>query len=416
MRIRTVEPSLEKLIGAQQPRHSLSQEFYIDENIFQKDMEGVISKQWLLVEHESRIKQPGDYFLFEIGDESIIIIRGEDNEVYAHYNVCRHRGSRICLEKEGHKKLLVCPYHSWSYRQDGSLQKAAYMPDGFEPDKVSLVSCHVKVFKGIIFVCLSDTPPDFEKNTEGLGAFFDLQSTSSCKVAHRHTFEMAGNWKQVIENFSECYHCFTNHPELCAVRTEASLVAAGAGPSAGDRDYAAFAEEMRVFEDKAKKLGQLPDVVDEAGSEQWFRFGVRSPLKEGCLSETDDGQPMAPLLKGFKDWDGGYTGVALNPLSLMLATNDVALLFRFTPRSVDSTHLQILWLVNADAQEGKDYDLNRVKWTWERAGIQDLTVIQNNFLGVKSKAYKPGVHGIMEATVSDFCRWYLANLKRSLAA
>ena len=98
-------------------------------------LKNIFSKQWVFVGHTSRIPSVGDYFLFEIGKESIIIIRDKNSNVYAHFNVCRHRGSRVCLEGQGNTKLLVCPYHAWSYNLDGSIKSARLMNDDFNPDE-----------------------------------------------------------------------------------------------------------------------------------------------------------------------------------------------------------------------------------------------------------------------------------------
>ena len=111
---------------------TLPQNFYTDENIFSEEMYSVYFQQWLMVDHVSRIKEPGNYFVFEAEKESIIIIRGRDNEIRAFYNVCTHRGSRICLDEECSKKLLVCPYHAWSFSAEGDLKAARHMPDDFK--------------------------------------------------------------------------------------------------------------------------------------------------------------------------------------------------------------------------------------------------------------------------------------------
>ena len=146
---------IKSLIKRQKNNHSLDQEFYTNDIIFKIDLENIFFKQWVFVGHTSRIPNIGDYFLFDIGFESIIIIRDSNNIIRAHYNVCRHRGSRICLEKEGNKKLLVCPYHAWSYKLDGSIQSARLMDESFDQNNWSLNKCHVKVFEGLIFINLS---------------------------------------------------------------------------------------------------------------------------------------------------------------------------------------------------------------------------------------------------------------------
>ena len=131
---------------------TLPQEFYTDEEIFSDEMKKIYFKQWLMVDHVSRIPNPGDYFLFNAEKESIILIRGRDNQIRAFYNVCSHRGSRICLEEEGTKKLLVCPYHAWSFSAEGELKSARYMPDDFKMEDWGLKPCHMNIYQGLIFI------------------------------------------------------------------------------------------------------------------------------------------------------------------------------------------------------------------------------------------------------------------------
>lgn len=413
MKIKSVNTSLSDLIERQAPSCSLEGAFYNDPEIYKVDMEHLVYRQWLLVDHESRIPNRGEYFVFEIDDESIILIRGSDNRIYAHYNVCCHRGSRICLKKQGKTNLLVCPYHSWSFRQDGTLMKAPYMPEDFDPNNVALKSCHLKVSEGLIFICLADTPPDFDENIAGIDKYFKLHSTAQCKIAHRHTLPTKANWKLVVENFLECYHCLAAHPELCSVRTLDMVISAGAGPSSGDSYTEEYQEKLSAFEEKAKAMDQLPEVVDDCKGEQWFRLAYRNYLKEGCYSESEDGGKMAPLLKGFNDWDCGYTGISINPLSHMLATNDAVFLFRFTPRGPLLTDVEVSWLVNNDAVEGKDYDLDRLKWGWETTANQDLIITEDTQKGVNSRAYIPHRLSIMETNIAAFCRWYLKNMQKA---
>ena len=408
--------SLQELIDKQTSNTSLTQRFYTDSSIYRHDLQSVIFNQWLLVDHESRIANPGEYFLFDIDDESIILIRGDDEEVYAHFNVCALRGSRICLEEEGTRRHLVCPYHAWSYEKNGQLSSVKFMPESFDCSKISLKPCHVKVHQGLIFLCLSQgSPPDFETFIEGMTAFLELHSTTSAKIAFRHNFDTKANWKLVVENFIECYHCFPAHPELCAVRDRHMIIGAGAGPSSGDASSPEFAASMQRFEEKAAGLDQLPPEVDDYEGAQQFRSAHRAPLRDGCLSESDDGRPIAPLSHGFHDRDGGYTGITFNPLSHMLATNDAAFLFSFTPISPERTNAQIIWLINNDAEEGEDYDIDRLTWAWKITGSQDLIITENNYLGVKSRAYEPHVHSLMETNVTAFCSWYLKNLEASIA-
>ena len=146
---------VESLIARQRPGFTLDQPFYTHPDIFARDFERIISRKWLFADHVSRIPNPGDYFLYEVAGESIIVLRDGEGEVRAFFNVCRHRGSRICTEPEGRAARLVCLYHAWSYGLDGRCIRARGMPDGFDPEPYGLHPCRVRVFHGLIYLCLS---------------------------------------------------------------------------------------------------------------------------------------------------------------------------------------------------------------------------------------------------------------------
>ena len=155
---------LHELIGGQRVDFSFERPLYTDRQVYELELEGIFRKRWLFLDHLVRIPAPGDYFVRELAGESIIVIRGHDGEIRAFYNVCRHRGSRICLQSEGHVERLVCPYHAWAYQLDGHLQSARQMPADFKPADYGLLVCHLRVVEGLIFVCLSDEePPDFDE-------------------------------------------------------------------------------------------------------------------------------------------------------------------------------------------------------------------------------------------------------------
>ncbi len=152
---------------------TLPQDFYTDENVFSDEMKRIYFKQWLMVDHVSRIKNPGDYFVFEAEKESIIVIRGRDNEIRAFYNVCTHRGSRICLDEEGSKKLLVCPYHAWSYDLKGRLKAAPHVggtnqhkPKGFNFSDHGLKSIKIHIWHDWIFINFNGKAKKFDNNEQ----------------------------------------------------------------------------------------------------------------------------------------------------------------------------------------------------------------------------------------------------------
>ena len=151
--------------------YSLDQEFYTGKDVFDADMSAVIGQKWIMAGHVDQIKQKGEYFLFKIGQEQIIVIRDNQMTVRGFFNVCRHRGSLICSEASGRRNLLVCPYHAWSYALDGTLVSARLMPDDFVKEDNGLLACHVRVFFGLIFINLSPGEPvDFDLRQHGAGS------------------------------------------------------------------------------------------------------------------------------------------------------------------------------------------------------------------------------------------------------
>lgn len=400
---------LSGLIARHRPGFALEQPFYCDGAVFEQDMERIFRRLWLLVDHDSRIPETGDYFLFEIAGESIIVIRGEDGAVRAFYNVCRHRGSRICLEPSGRRKVLACPYHAWSYRLDGSLKAARLMPEGFDPADYGLHPCHLRVLDGLIFVNLAEgEAPDFDQEAAPMLPYLRQHDLTRAKVAHRAVYPTGANWKLVVENFFECYHCAPAHPEFCSVHSRAKLLAYGAGPASGPPEAtAAFQAELQAWEARAKALGHVTGVYLDPESRLRLRSAERLPIREGALSETEDGRPAAPLMGRFKDFDGGHTSVSFNAVSTVLMSNDYAALFRFTPRGPTATDMEIVWLVAAGAEAGRDYDVERIKWMWDVTTLEDKTIIENNHAGVMSRRYRPGPYSTQEAAVVRFLDWYL---------
>ena len=184
---------LKNLIKQQKENYTLDQAFYTDDYIFDLDIKNIFSKQWVFVGHISRIPKHGDYFLFNIANESIIIIRDKDNSIHAHYNVCRHRGSHICLEEQGNKKLLVCPYHAWSYNLNGTVKSARMMYDDFDKKDWNLNKCNLKIFEGLIFINLSKNPNDFNEFIAPTKKFIEFHGLVDAKIAHRQLYPTNGN-------------------------------------------------------------------------------------------------------------------------------------------------------------------------------------------------------------------------------
>jgi len=405
--------NLKNLIKKQKSNFTLDQEFYVDDYIFNLDIKNIFSKQWVFVGHTSRIPKHGDFFLFNIGKESIIIIRDKDNKIYAHYNVCRHRGSHICLEESGNKKLLVCPYHAWSYNLDGSIKSARLMNDNFNKEEWSLNKCNLKIFEGLIFINLSDKPNDFNEFISPTKKFIELHGLKNAKIATKKVYPTNGNWKLTLDNFHECYHCLPSHPEYCQVHSKEYIQAYGAGNNTGPESKV-FKKKLDEWNNKTKELGYLTGEFSEINFSNFFRSAERTPFDNNRLSETKSGKPASTLMGNFKNFDGGYTTIGTSPFNSLIMSNDFATTFTFIPRGPMKTDVEIMWLVDENASEGKDYNIDELTWMWNETTIADKRIIENNQNGVLSKKYKPGPLSTMEIGLEKLKNWYLNHLKKKL--
>jgi len=404
-----------KLISDQKENFPLDQQFYTDPSIYDIDLETFFYNQWIFVGHESQIKNNGDYFLFEIGNESIIIIRDKNSNINCFYNVCRHRGSHICIEKEGKTKKLVCPYHAWAYDLAGNLISARMMDEKFIKKDWNLNKCSSKVYEGLIFINLSENPDDFNKFINPVKDFIELHGLSRSKIALKKTYPTSGNWKLTLDNFHECYHCLPAHPEYCQVHSKEYIQAYGAGNNTGPESIE-FSNQLKEWNKKTENLGYLTGEFSDEGISNFFRSAERTPFDGNRLSETKDGKPGSILMGKFKEFDGGYTTVGTSPFNSLIMSNDFATTFTFIPRGPMETDVEIMWLVHEDAIEGKDYDLNNLIWMWDKTTIADKKIIENNQKGVMSKKYIPGPLSEMELGLKKLKKWYLKHLKNKISS
>jgi len=392
-----------QVMAQQRPGYALSRPFYCDAAFFERETERILLRHWHCAGHQSQLPEPGDFFTLDICGESLIIVRGHDRQVRALLNVCRHRGSRVCTERTGHARagVFVCPYHAWTYTLDGSLRAARHMPANFERASHGLRALHARVIEGLIFVSLAQTPLGLEHVEEMLAGCARVYGWASAKVAHRETYPVNANWKLAVENYMECYHCGPAHQEYSRFHLYAR-------PAALNREAD---ERVRL---RARTLGVTIREVDHWGLAalpgQEAADSTRSALAEGAVSGSEDGRALAPLMGEFSDYDGGVTFFDVGLTSNFLAYPDHGLIYRFVPRSVGSTDMEVIWLVRADAREGTDYDLARLTWLWKVTSIADKRIIELNQQGISSRYYEPGPYSEMELHTRRLVEWILAEL------
>jgi phenylpropionate dioxygenase-like ring-hydroxylating dioxygenase large terminal subunit len=388
--------------------YSLPQEFYASEDVFKADFDQVISQKWIVAGHVSRIPNKGDYFLFKIGCEQIIVIRENAESVRAFFNVCRHRGSTICQAESGNAPRLVCPYHAWTFGLDGRLLSARLMPEDFDKAENGLLACHIRVFHGLIFINMSeDEPHDFDATFGDMGPILDYHGMAEARIAYAGSYPTTANWKLVVENFFECYHCVPSHPEFCSMHASESIVAVGAGPSSGPADaIAAYAPKLHAWEEKAASLGRPVGTIDDAPESSHLRLLMQRMNKPGWTAETQDGSAPSPLMGKRTAPDGGRMHLSFSPFTQIVADDHFVILFQFTPRSALASDVEMIWLVDGRAAE-KQVDIEKMIWGYHATTTQDKVITENNQNGIMSSRYRPGRYSDQEGSVMNFQKWYL---------
>lgn len=388
---------LSALLLTQPPAHSLRQEFYTDPEIFRRELDRIFFKSWLYVGHVSEIPEKGDYMLFRIADESVIIVN-TGAEIAGLINVCRHRGARVCTKETGRERSFVCRYHGWTYELDGRLRGAGYVGPDFDKSKFGMKKVQVRVFHGMIFINFDPNPVSFDVIEEDLDEVLKPYDLAHARVAYKKNYPIDANWKLAVENYCECYHCQPSHPEY-------SVAHGRAIPNA----------EMKPYLEPVLARAEACGLSAKSVLKEWKAAGAvgndraydRYALLHGHVTGSQDGKPVAPLLGTIRDYDGGCTDMHIGPMTFYLAYCDHVVVYRFTPTGVDTCDCEITWLVRGDAVEGRDYDLARLIWLWDVTTIADKRIIEDNAAGMRSRFYEPGPYMPMEDFARRFIEWYL---------
>ncbi len=407
-------------LAKRQPAHTtLLGEFYRDEEVYRADLDRIWRTGWLFAAHSCELAAAGDFVTLEVGDDPLMVVRGEDGAARAFHNVCRHRGSIVCTTPHGHLgKRIVCPYHQWSYDLDGKLARATGMQEDLQKEDLGLHPVHLNECEGLIFISLAASPPPFDPAGAELGPVLKPQGLKRARVAKILDYRVAANWKLVWENNRECFHCVSNHPQYVKAnfdhynpddvtprireqmvamvkRAEAKWAACGLGTPRTETG-------LTPFPDAEKNI--------------WFA-GNRTPLVEGWVSESMDGKQVSTLMGEYPDPDVGTMRVRTLPNFWNHSSCDHGVTTRLLPGGAQTTLIRAYWLVDAQAVEGRDYDLVKMMPFWQLTSEQDWTICERQQQGVNSSAYLPGPYSTYkEYNVDSFIRWYLGRLVGTAAA
>jgi phenylpropionate dioxygenase-like ring-hydroxylating dioxygenase large terminal subunit len=273
------------------------------------------------------------------------------------------------------------------------------MPDDFDRSSHGLHPVHVQVAKGFIFISLSQNPPDFTTVLDDYAPFLAPFKINQARVAFKKRYELRTNWKLIAENFRECYHCGPAHPEYCS-----AVIGANLRESVDD----VLAERRVAWQSK----GLAVDNVDFENDS--FHFAVRYPLRPGVESYSLDGKAVSKPMGDHKDFDAGVLGLVVYPGFWMDAVSDYMWTMRVVAAGPSKTIIDLSWLVDKDAVEGVDYNLERLTEFWKITGEQDWTLCENNYKGVESSHYIPGPYAPAELDVAKFIEWYLERLREGI--
>ncbi len=363
-------------------------------------MERIFGRHWVLAGHAAQAPEPGDWFLCEMAQESIVIVRGRDGALRAFANVCRHRGSRICLAPQGHATVLVCPYHAWAYNLDGSLRSARHMAPDFDKGSRGLEPVHLAVIEGLVFITLAETPLSLDVARRAIEAAYRPYGWADARVARRETYTVQANWKLAVENYLECYHCGTSHPEYSKLH-------------ALEQPLEQIEDMNAAMEARTCALGLSVPHIDHrvgAASGEAGVFTFRYALYDGVSTGGPDGRPVAPLMGGFTDYDGGVTSTHFAPSSFFIAYPDHGVIYRFIPLTAATSAMELIWLVRGDAVEGCDFDPEALTWLWRVTTEADKRITEDNQKGVNSRYYQPGPYAPVEPNAIRWIAWYLAEI------
>jgi glycine betaine catabolism A len=358
---------------------TLPQQHFVSPEIFAEEQEKIFSRQWLLVGHQSKIEKAGDYFVAEVAEESLIIARDQRSTTRGFYNVCRHRGTRLCEEQSGHSSAIQCPYHAWTYALDGRLIGAPHMDEvpEFEKTKYSLHPVNLGIWEGFIFVNLAKKPKPLEEWFAPLAGKFSHWNLPRLRSMKRVAYDVNANWKLMFENYSECYHCPGVHPTLSKVSpydsAENDLTE---GPFLGGF--------MKINKGKSLTMSGEACAIPVAGRDQ----------------EQDQEQEG-------KDRVFYYS---IFPNMLLSLHPEYAMVHQLWPQAPERTLIVCDWFFHPDAMERDDFNPEDAIEFWDITNKQDWHVCELSQQGVASRAYEPGPYSSRESIPAAWDREYVRRM------
>jgi glycine betaine catabolism A len=352
---------------------TLRREFYLSPEVFGRERDRIFHREWFCAGRMVELPRPGDYLTLEVLGESIIVVRLQDDRLVAHYNVCRHRGSRLVAEgsKGSFPSAIRCPYHSWTYTLDGELRTAPFLgPEDCDKLGLNLHPVGIESWGGFFFVNLS--PLESASRNYALASQLGAVPERLCRYplselrsGHRITYEVAANWKVILENYNECYHCGPVHPELCRL---------------------------------------VPAFRERGGSHLDWDRGI--PHREGAWTFTETGtsrrRPFATL---NQDEQVRHKGELIYPNFMLSLSADHVTAYTVWPTGPEHTKIVCEFLFDPAEMGSPEFDPTDAVSFWDRVNRQDWAICESVQRGMRSRVFQHGYYAPMESASLDIRRY-----------
>ena len=351
---------------------TLPQKHFVSAEVFDEEQEKILAKHWVLVGHQTELGKTGDYFLRDVAGESLIIARDKSGEIRAFYNVCRHRGTRLCEEARGHAAAIQCPYHAWTYGLDGRLIGAPHMDEvkEFDREEYSLWPVKVGISEGFIFVNLAADAKPLAEWFAPLAGKFSSWNLAELRSAKRVEYDVRANWKLMFENYSECYHCPGVHPML---------------------------SKVSPYDSAENDLTEGPFLGG---------FMKINPGK----SLTMSGNACAAFVGKIENLQEVFY-YSIFPNMLLSLHPEYVMVHQLWPQSPARTLIICDWLFHPDAFVSPDFNPQDAIEFWDVTNKQDWHVCELSQQGIASRAYEPGPYSSRESIPAAWDREYLHQMQ-----
>jgi len=356
-------------------RTTLAAGAYTDPAWFEAEGDRIFARMWLAAGRAPELAHAGAFITRDVAGASIIVVRGTGGGLSAFHNVCRHRGTRLCVTDAGtFAGGIQCPYHAWTYGLDGALLAAPQMDEarGFDKADYPLRPVACDTWDGHLFINLSDAPRPLLEQVHGLPERFAPWGMADLRMAHRIQYDVATNWKLVVQNYNECLHCPVIHPLL---------------------------NRMHHY------LG-----ADNVPSTETYCGGAMG-FKDGIETLSRDGKRRRAVLPGLGPREQGLVNYfAIYPNLLLTLHPDYMMTITIWPQAPGRTKLVAEWHFHRDEIARPGFVCDDAVEFWDRTNREDWAISEQSYQGISSRGYQPGPYSAREQQLWEFDQFVVGKI------